>query len=174
MGKKRRAKHRPKSSLASLVGRTIELQDMRLIGSTTALAIGQFDQTALPKELAQQTSVTTGRVANEPQVLYVITFTIKATNSDGVDLLVFQARFALVYRFDKLDGISEEALQEFGQTTGLFCVWPYWREFVQNMSGRMGLPPLRIPLMRPGDMQFYRGQPADLAQMPQSVGDSRR
>ena len=25
--------------------------------------------------------------------------------------------------------------------------WPYWREFVQSMSGRMGFPALTVPLL---------------------------
>ena len=25
--------------------------------------------------------------------------------------------------------------------------WPYWREFVQNMSSRMGFPALTVPLL---------------------------
>jgi preprotein translocase subunit SecB len=34
---------------------------------------------------------------------------------------------------------------------GVFHVWPYWREMVQNTLARMGLPPLILPVFRVGD-----------------------
>jgi hypothetical protein len=30
----------------------------------------------------------------------------------------------------------------------LYDAWPYWREFVQNMSSRMGFPALTVPLLQ--------------------------
>lgn len=36
----------------------------------------------------------------------------------------------------------------FAKTNTLIHVWPYFREFVQSMTARMGLPPLPLPLFR--------------------------
>ena len=33
------------------------------------------------------------------------------------------------------------------EVTPLSTAWPYWREFVQNMSARMGFPALMVPLL---------------------------
>jgi len=41
---------------------------------------------------------------------------------------------------------SDAALEEALQRTCVLVVWPYWREFVNSMTTRMGLPPLPIPL----------------------------
>ena len=34
------------------------------------------------------------------------------------------------------------------QITPISTAWPYWREFVQNMSTRMGFPALMVPLLK--------------------------
>lgn len=39
-------------------------------------------------------------------------------------------------------------LEAFANVNGVFNAWPYWREIIQNISTRMGLPPLVLPLFR--------------------------
>jgi|SRR5580698_656902 hypothetical protein len=43
---------------------------------------------------------------------------------------------------------SPQELQAFADTNALMNCWPYWRELVQNMVGRMNLPPFVVPLLR--------------------------
>jgi hypothetical protein len=43
---------------------------------------------------------------------------------------------------------SEDELHAFGQTTGLLTLHPYAREFVSDMTGRMGLPSLHLGTVR--------------------------
>ncbi len=38
------------------------------------------------------------------------------------------------------------ALEEFARFNVGYHVWPYWREYVQSLCGRMGIPPIPIPL----------------------------
>ena len=38
-------------------------------------------------------------------------------------------------------------LQAFAQFNATFNAWPYWREFVQSMTGRMGLPVVTVPIL---------------------------
>jgi len=69
------------------------------------------------------------------------------------------ATFVVIYRFVK--PMTEEAQTDsqlfrvFGQQNGVYHVWPYWREFVQSATTRMGLPPLRMPLLAPSELQFH-------------------
>ena len=42
----------------------------------------------------------------------------------------------------------EDELHAFGQTTGLLTLHPYAREFVSDMTGRMGLPSLHLGTIR--------------------------
>lgn len=48
---------------------------------------------------------------------------------------------------DEQDAI-EQALQEFARYNVGYHVWPYWREYVQSTCGRLGIPPIPIPMYR--------------------------
>lgn len=46
------------------------------------------------------------------------------------------------------DNFTESELTAFGETTGQFALYPYARELVANITGRMGLPALHMGVMR--------------------------
>lgn len=58
------------------------------------------------------------------------------------------ATFVLNYKIDSFDGLTDDNLRVFANTNGVFNAWPYWREFVQNMTVRMGIPPIVAPVFR--------------------------
>ena len=43
--------------------------------------------------------------------------------------------------------MSDEFAGAFGKMNGIHNVWPYWREYVQSVSTRAGMPPVTLPLM---------------------------
>jgi preprotein translocase subunit SecB len=43
---------------------------------------------------------------------------------------------------------SESELSAFGETTGRFALYPYARELIADVTGRMGLPPLHLGVMK--------------------------
>lgn len=58
--------------------------------------------------------------------------------------------FTLVALFDTPEGVTfnDEELEGYGATTGIFSLYPYAREYVQDVTGRMGLPPLTLGVYR--------------------------
>lgn len=44
------------------------------------------------------------------------------------------------------DNLEQEAIEEFAKVNAGFNVWPYWREYVQNLCSRMHLPIAILPL----------------------------
>jgi len=60
------------------------------------------------------------------------------------------ATFELIYSYplDTQPVPTPEELQGFADTNALMNGWPYWRELVQNMVGRMNLPPITVPVLR--------------------------
>ncbi|MCC6390027.1 MAG: hypothetical protein IT167_05450 [Bryobacterales bacterium] len=44
--------------------------------------------------------------------------------------------------------ITPEHVHAFKEGNGIFNVWPYFREYLQNNLQRMGLPPLTVPFLR--------------------------
>ncbi len=59
-----------------------------------------------------------------------------------------RSRFVLVYGLSSYDGLGDENLSAFAQTSGVFSAWPYWREFVHSASMRLSIPPIVLPTYR--------------------------
>jgi hypothetical protein len=70
-------------------------------------------------------------------------------------LVRIDAEFVLDYGVDKAIPITDEAATAFGRMNGIHNVWPYWREYVQSTSMRVGLPPITLPLMTGASMLAY-------------------
>ena len=58
------------------------------------------------------------------------------------------ATFVAEYRITTSSPPEHEALEEFAQMNVLYHVWPYWREYVQSMCGRLRLPEIMLPMFR--------------------------
>jgi preprotein translocase subunit SecB len=69
------------------------------------------------------------------------------STSDEPPLLI-EAVYRAQYQLTGKHEVSQRDLAAFAQTISLLHVWPYWRELVQSMTTRMGLPPLTIPLFK--------------------------
>ena len=59
-----------------------------------------------------------------------------------------QCLFVLVYGISSSEGLGNDNLSAFAQTSSVFSAWPYWREFVHSASMRMSLPPVVLPTYR--------------------------
>ncbi len=57
---------------------------------------------------------------------------------------VFELRYSVPADLET----SQESLDRFGRLNGVYNAWPYFRELVQSVLTRMGLPPLTIPLLK--------------------------
>lgn len=78
-------------------------------------------------------------------------FVLIARFEEGGDdeFLRIEATFLLQYRLPSCKGLRKANIAAFGETTGLHNAWPYWREFVQATTVRMGFPVLTVPLYKP-------------------------
>ena len=60
-----------------------------------------------------------------------------------------EARYILEYKIDEDAELDAEELRHFGYFNGSFQAWPYWREYAQEASARLGLAPrLVVPVFR--------------------------
>jgi preprotein translocase subunit SecB len=81
-----------------------------------------------------------------------------------------QGEFELEYSIDSLDQIKQENINAFGQMNGIHNAWPYWREYVQSMTVRMGLPPLTLPVITGAFLEnYYKEQKEKESQKTDSV-----
>jgi hypothetical protein len=64
------------------------------------------------------------------------------------DLVSIRAVFEILYQLPEGLAVGNDELEAFARSNGVFNAWPYFREFVQSMATRMGLPPILLPLFR--------------------------
>jgi hypothetical protein len=60
-------------------------------------------------------------------------------------LLEIKCTFLLIYRVSSFDGLSDENLMAFANTSCVFSAWPYWREYVHSASFRLSIEPIVLP-----------------------------
>jgi len=88
---------------------------------------------------------------------FLTAFAKAGAESDTADEpMRIEAEFILVYAVDSLDGIEREQAAAFGRMNGIHNVWPYWREYVQSTTVRLGLPPLVLaPVTGESLLKYY-------------------
>ena len=117
---------------------TCDCQQMRLVGA---------GQKGFEIERKTDSSVDEGT----NRIFVLAHFVLKANEIGTTDkdpFAIIKATFLLIYKADSLEGITNKAVEYFGNTNGIYNAWPYWREFVQNTIVRMNLPALTIPVFR--------------------------
>lgn len=72
----------------------------------------------------------------------------RAGNDGPSPVLTIKASFILEYTLPPSVEFEEEQLKAFSMTNGVYNAWPYWREYVQSTTTRMGLPPIIVPVFR--------------------------
>ena len=140
----------PLDLAAPVIGR-VEIQSIVLAESRTA----RHPQVNLSQEGLQSdisvVSIEVGR-NEESKLIYVFPvfrLTVKAAGEkETTPLLSIEAKFVVIYSLKSFDGLEDKNLSAFGATNGVFNAWPYWREFVQSTTMRMGLQILTVPLYR--------------------------
>jgi hypothetical protein len=61
-----------------------------------------------------------------------------------------KASFEIRYKLPEGLVTESKEFENFAKVNGLFNAWPYLREFVQNVFGRMNFPLIVLPLLRVG------------------------
>jgi len=134
-------------ALSLKISDNIEIKDVRVIESS-------FKQT--PNANVGSKSVEIDNTANveldaDNKFIFVIAdFNLNAfVKNNEKPVVMINASFLLTYDYkDEFVGFPDEAFKKFAEMNGMYNAWPYWREFVQNATVRMGLPSLTIPVFR--------------------------
>jgi|GEM_PF-1049528 len=136
------------ADLAAPVSARVQIEQV-ILAETTARRRPLFAKP--PAELSLAVTVETKTLKEDRVVQVFPRFTLIGRDGPGgaEEMLRIEALFVIRYRVATLDGITEENIDAFGKMNGIYNVWPYWREFVQSMTVRMGLPPLTMPVYGP-------------------------
>lgn len=93
-------------------------------------------------------------IKKEQKIIGVFTTFVLNAFGEGVEqkkensFLEIEATFLLLYNIKSLEGLDDDAFRSFSELNGVYNAWPYWREFVQNVTSRMELPTLTVPVFR--------------------------
>lgn len=94
-------------------------------------------------------------------------FQVAACGSKSPDEIVMKikASFCSSYIYNGAfpygDDFDDRIEEYYSTICPLSDAWPYWREFVQNMSARMGFPALTVPLLEIEEGKYIR-RPAEI------------
>jgi preprotein translocase subunit SecB len=133
--------------LAVEVSDRVELADVHLMSCKSELL-------SFPSEkdnVHEVTGFANFNVDIEHNTIFVIThFNLHTANKNNDELAKIEAEFLLVYEVENLKGLVESNYKAFADYNGVFNAWPYWREFVNNMTARLQLPQLTLQVYRYG------------------------
>lgn len=104
---------------------------------------------AKPSQLRLHVNVRTEPNQNEQLIEVFPRFTLTGRTESAEEILRIEALLVVAYQVPTFDGLEKANFDAFGEMNGIYNAWPYWREFVQSMTVRMGLPALTIPVYRP-------------------------
>lgn len=139
-----------KPSSPSRVISAIELVNVRLVRANARTEIASADEAG--EGAAARISHKSKALENVSNGAFRVLAKIEVlvTPPDRPDHAVVEVEgaYELTYRVPKGFTASDEELRSFAEVNATFHAWPYWREFVHAVFGRMGLPPIVLPVMR--------------------------
>jgi hypothetical protein len=154
---------------AKPVSDRVQILEIRLLESRAEQK--RFDEET-PRRMTQNIQVETHLDAGKStlEVFPHFMLVVKRQGASPEDLFVrIDARFALTYSIGSQDGLTDENYYAFGQRNGVYNAWPYWREFVQSTTVRMGLPPLTLPVYRIGISKLQQDAALPAQKLPKQI-----
>lgn len=121
---------------------SIDLRDLRLLRGFCNIPIPS-EKKLLP-ELTQSIGIKSDSADTRNVVAVQISFSILGNYENGDEGLRVEAVIGLLYAVNWINQATEEDIAAFSQAVAVNNAWPYWREFVQSMTVRMGLPPSSV------------------------------
>lgn len=152
---------------AARVAARAEIRDVRLFSST--IELDNFPSTGSRLKWALDTDVAIEREEDDSAFILRSKYALSiaeareaipdsedgGSDTDGsqeegrvADLsFEFAALFDLELREDD-EPVEDAELQAFAITTGQFALYPYAREYIYDVTGRLGLPPLTVGVLK--------------------------
>lgn len=151
-------------SEAARVAACVDLRDIRVWGLKADLAtVPDERETRLSYSFNADLQVQYNREDSILIVLGTYALGIKSVSSsqdaevgvpdeiDGTEVATINFRLNALFEVEREpedEPFDESELTAFGQTTGQFALYPYARELIADVTGRMGLPRLHMGVMR--------------------------
>lgn len=150
-----------KMDLSYEVARRVQIEDVHILRST----ISRSPSLSRLAKIEVAFSVVPELLRDAGKLKFVVSFRLhgrgegqKSGERNGPGLAIDTA-YVVTYRLSSADSLEHDHLQAFGEMNGVYNTWPFWREFVQSATARMGLPGLTIPVLPPMAKQLSTLRP---------------
>jgi preprotein translocase subunit SecB len=131
-------------ALAQPISQKVQLKEVNLWSAVVSRGV-ETAAKAMPTLFDQRFGAEYSK-KSDSELEVMVTFIWNGKHTDGSDATV-EAQFSILYGVADLDSHGNDQLLAFAKTNGAFNAWPYWREFVQSMSARIGMKPVFVPAM---------------------------
>lgn len=163
---------------AGLVARAVEIESVNL---KSAVLETRLDPLELPAsfDLSQGYRASYSILTERPDHIYVTVELFfhagevpEPDDESAEPLVELEAAYTLVYQLKQARLFPEDALKHFAELNGAYNVWPYWRELVQTVMGRVGLAAVIVPVFRPPSRVIRSDEQAELSLEERKGGSS--
>jgi preprotein translocase subunit SecB len=138
------------AAVTGWIAQHVQIIDVRLVESSSfqRLRVGPF-----PTNAEQEVQVEIGFEEESHRMFSRFNFILRvrysdAAASDGPAVMI-SGKYQVTYSVAAYDGVTKKQAAMFCQAQGVTTSWPFWREFANSMTSRMGLPPVTLQLMLP-------------------------
>jgi len=146
----------PDLILASKVARVVELLQIKLVQGSFRFWEEKFGERNRqskylhrPIKLSVETSEKAAAARNVVRTLVDFRcLGVRVTGSRKSKVFDSTCKFVVEYSYPGGIEFTPGELRAFAHTNALLNTWPYWREYIQSMAARAGLPPLIAPLLQ--------------------------
>lgn len=131
-----------------MVSRHVTLMSVNLLKATVDTTL---DPLHIPDELEFSQAYRAGyelHDADNDVIVVDAEFKFDGMGSDG-PVVMLAATFRLTYTLEGAETFPADAMDHFAELNGIYNAWPYWRELVQTVTGRVGVASVTLPVFRP-------------------------
>ncbi len=127
----------------------VEIEDVRLVEATAETKVRSPADTGAVDLLVNRAAEISERQDNGTFfVVAKMRTQLVPEQAQEEPLVSIETSFEIRYGLPEGFHVDPQTLTTFAETNGVYNAWPYWREFVQSMFARMGLPPVVLPVLR--------------------------
>ena len=124
--------------------KTIDLQNVYLVETKAKL-----NENNISPNLEIKVRDTKSFETKDNSFIISYTYRLAGINAEQDNTcLEIVAKFKIKYFTENATNINKEFFDVFAKFSVDFMLWPYFREFVQNLTSKMDLPSLTLPMIK--------------------------
>ena len=154
------------------LAKQLELIDLRLLDSASTIKLDTEIQNVT--NINHSINISFNKLNEPARIAFQYSLSVFGVSKSQEEVIRISATYGEMFRVKSGETFPNDKLEIFGQIVGLNIIWPFWREFVQTITTRMNIPPLTLPIMRPGDFQFTKDKKEEDTQKKRARRTSKK